>query len=181
MAALLARSDIAADTTVVFYSGATNANMPATFGYGLLAAIGHGAARPIDGGRKKRLAEQRPLDTAPPTIAQRSNELPAPDWRHRARRDLVQASLGRDDVVLVDVRDAREHAGEWFSPGDHPQPGERAGHIPGAVHLPHEVAPNDVGTFKSADELRRLYTKAGVTPGKLAIPYCTVGGRSSFA
>jgi thiosulfate/3-mercaptopyruvate sulfurtransferase len=94
IAALLARSSIAADTTVVFYSGATNANMPATFGYWLLAAWGHHGARIMDGGRKKWLAEGRPLEGAPPTIAPCPARPQAPDWRHRARRDLVEGSLG---------------------------------------------------------------------------------------
>jgi thiosulfate/3-mercaptopyruvate sulfurtransferase len=180
VAALLARSGIAADTTVVFYSGATNANMPATFGYWLLASFGHGGARIMNGGRKKWLAERRPLELDPPAVAPTSPQLAAPDWQHRARRDLVEASLGRDDVALVDVRNNREYAGELFSPGAPPKPGERAGHIPGAVHLPYESALNDDGTFKPADELCRLYAEAGVTPDKRAIPYCTVGGRSSF-
>lgn len=180
VAALLARSGIAPDATVVFYSGAVNANMPATFGYWLLTAFGHQGARIMDGGRKKWLVEGRPLEGAPPTIAPSPARPRAPDWRHRARRDLVERSLGRDDVALVDVRNSREYAGDLFSPGAPPQPGERAGHIPGAVHLPFEVALNDDGTFNPADELRRLYTEAGVTPDNLAIPYCTVGGRSSF-
>lgn len=92
----------------------------------------------------------------------------------------MQASLDRADVALVDVRGVSEHAGAWFSPGAPPQPGERAGDIPGAVHLPYEVALSDDGTFNSADEVRRLYTAASVTPDTLVISYCIVGGRSRF-
>ncbi len=41
------------------------------------------------------------------------------------------------------------------------------------------MAVNDDGTFKSADELRSLYNKKGVTKDKEVIAYCRIGERSS--
>jgi thiosulfate/3-mercaptopyruvate sulfurtransferase len=35
----------------------------------------------------------------------------------------------------------------------------RGGHIPGAKNVPWKTAVNEDGTFKSADELRRIYTE----------------------
>ena len=39
---------------------------------------------------------------------------------------------------------------------------QRAGHIPTAASVPWSKAANDDGTFKSDDELREIYTEAGV-------------------
>ena len=41
---------------------------------------------------------------------------------------------------------------------------QRAGHIPGAKSVPWAQAVNEDGTFKTADELRELYTAKGVLP-----------------
>ena len=59
-----------------------------------------------------------------------------------------------------------------------PENNERAGHIPGAKHVYFEMALNNDGTFKSADELRRLYEGNGVTPDKEVITYCAAGWRA---
>ena len=53
------------------------------------------------------------------------------------------------------------------------------GHIPGAVNIPWAKAVNDDGTFKSADELTKLYQTVGITPDKEIITYCRIGERSS--
>ena len=53
------------------------------------------------------------------------------------------------------------------------------GHIPGARNIPWSKAVNDDGTFKSADELRKLYEGAGVDFNKPTIAYCRIGERSS--
>jgi thiosulfate/3-mercaptopyruvate sulfurtransferase len=63
---------------------------------------------------------------------------------------------------------------------DYPQEGTlRGGHIPTAVNIPWARAVNEDSTFKSADELRELYTAQGVTPDKEVIAYCRIGERSS--
>lgn len=41
-----------------------------------------------------------------------------------------------------------------------------------------ELAHNDDGTFKSADELSKIFQEKDITPDKLIIPYCAVGARS---
>jgi thiosulfate/3-mercaptopyruvate sulfurtransferase len=56
---------------------------------------------------------------------------------------------------------------------------QRGGHIPGARSIPWNKAANDDGTFKSLDELRRLYGGEGVDGSKPVIAYCRIGERSS--
>ena len=178
--ALLSRSGIAKDTTVVLYSGPPYGAAPATFGFWLLKAYGHRDVRLMNGGLKKWVAEGRPVTTEAPMTAPSVYEAREPDWTLRARRDLVQQAIGKSSSALVDVRNPREYGGEMFWPTEPPKEGERAGHIPGAVHIPLELALNGDGTFKSVEELRALYAEKGVTPDKQVIPYCTVGGRSSM-
>ena len=43
------------------------------------------------------------------------------------------------------------------------------------------MAVNEDGTFKSADELRRIYSAAGITGNRPIITYCRIGERSSHS
>jgi thiosulfate/3-mercaptopyruvate sulfurtransferase len=81
----------------------------------------------------------------------------------------------------VDVRSAAEFAGEIISPSGYEQEGaQRAGHIPGAASIPWSSAVNEDGTFKSADELEKLYRSQGVIgAGDPVIAYCRIGERSA--
>jgi thiosulfate/3-mercaptopyruvate sulfurtransferase len=57
---------------------------------------------------------------------------------------------------------------------------QRGGHIPGAASVPWSQAVTEDGTFKSADELRDLYTGKGVINGDTpVIAYCRIGERSA--
>jgi thiosulfate/3-mercaptopyruvate sulfurtransferase len=65
---------------------------------------------------------------------------------------------------------------------DYPNEGAlRGGHIPGAANVPwaRAVNPED-GTFKTADELRAIYSgEAGLRQDDDVIVYCRIGERSS--
>jgi thiosulfate/3-mercaptopyruvate sulfurtransferase len=76
------------------------------------------------------------------------------------------------------VRLPEEYNGELFRPSAKPKEGQRAGRIPGAVHVPWETAVNEDGTFKDVDALRSAYQAHGISQDCEIIPYCTVGGRS---
>ncbi|NMG11415.1 sulfurtransferase [Brasilonema sp. UFV-L1] len=172
---LLGRSGIANDTTVVIY-GNHNAIAPIVFWF--LKKFGHDDVRVMNGSRKKWLIEERPLLTQTPVITPTTYTAQNLNSSIRALQEQVQASIGKLDRVLVDVRTPQEYSGEWFSTKP-PEGTERAGHIPGAVHIPYESALNEDETFKSAEELYALYSSKGVTPDKEVITYCAIGGRSS--
>ena len=55
----------------------------------------------------------------------------------------------------------------------------RGGCIPGAVHVEWTTNLRPDGSFKSADELRAMYTAAGVTPDKEVLTYCQGGYRAA--
>ena len=56
---------------------------------------------------------------------------------------------------------------------------QRPGHIPTAINIPWSKAANEDGTFKSDEDLRRLYADEGFDEGRATIAYCRIGERSS--
>ena len=80
----------------------------------------------------------------------------------------------------MDVRSPQEFSGELIAMAGYENEGaQRAGHIPGAASVPWAQAVQEDGTFKSADDLRELYTDKGVLGGKDIIAYCRIGERSA--
>jgi thiosulfate/3-mercaptopyruvate sulfurtransferase len=82
---------------------------------------------------------------------------------------------------LIDVRSPGEFRGEITHMPEYPQEGVlRGGHIPGARSVPWKTACNDDGTFKTAGELRKIYTEnLALRPDDNIIAYCRIGERSS--
>src|SRR5579864_4136044 len=100
--ALLGKSGISNDTTVLLYGD--NNNWFAAYALWNLKYYGHKDARLINGGRKKWQDEGRELVTDAPTIKPTTYKAGQPDKSIRALRDQVLADLGQAGVVLVDVR-----------------------------------------------------------------------------
>ena len=173
---LLSRSGISNDTTVIAYG-----SYPGTSGwiFWLLKVFGHDFVRVLNGGYQKWMAENRPLTTELPIVTPTDYRAQVPNPSLRVSFQEVQASVDRSDCVLLDVRTPQEYTGEWFF-DQPPQGTQRAGHIPGAVHIDHLLTLNQDGTFKSIDELQALYSSKGITPDKEIFPYCAIGGRSGY-
>jgi thiosulfate/3-mercaptopyruvate sulfurtransferase len=176
--ALLGRSGISNDTTVILYGDMNN--WFATFAFWLFKMYGHGDVRLMDGGRKKWLAEGRELTTDVPDYPVATYTAQEPNLELRAFRSFVEDSIGDPRRALIDVRSPGEYSGELLAPADLPQEGaQRGGHIPGAANISWGQAVRDDGTFKSAEELHNLYGSRGITPDKEVIAYCRIGERSS--
>ena len=175
VASLLGDSGIADDSIVVAYS-----DHPALgpWIYWYLRTIGHADVRVLNGGRKKWTAEGRTVTDQVPAVTPVTYRVGAFDSQHRADLDDARAAIGDPDTVLLDVRTADEFDGELFLIAP-PEQGERAGHIPGAVHLYYEDAMNDDGTFRSSGELAELLASVGVSATNPVITYCAVGMRSA--
>jgi thiosulfate/3-mercaptopyruvate sulfurtransferase len=174
--ALLSERGVANDDTVVLYGG--NNNWFAAYAYWYFKLYGHTDVRLLDGGRKKWELESRELVTEVPARAAATYRASDPDLSIRAFRDEVLAAIGTDN--LVDVRSPDEYAGRLLAPAHLPQEqSQRGGHIPTARNIPWSKAANDDGTFRSDDELRGLYSDAGVDLDKDTIAYCRIGERSA--
>jgi thiosulfate/3-mercaptopyruvate sulfurtransferase len=175
--ALLAASGIGNDTTIVLYGD--NNNWFAAWAFWQLKIYGHPDVRIMDGGRKKWLAESRELSTDAPRFGAKNYAAAEADLSLRAFLPEVQAVDTRNGGVLVDVRSPQEFTGEILAPPGLPETCQRGGHIPGARSIPWAKACNEDGTFKSYEELARLYEAEGVTRDKQVIAYCRIGERSS--
>jgi thiosulfate/3-mercaptopyruvate sulfurtransferase len=156
-----------------------NNNWFAAYAFWLFSIYGHEKLYLMDGGRKKWLAEGRPLTTDVPRYPRTRYQAEEPDWTLRAYSAQVMQAIGNPQVALVDVRSPQEFTGEVIAPSGMTETAQRGGHIPGAVNIPWAQAVNEDGTFKTVDELRALYASKGVTPDKEVIAYCRIGERSS--
>jgi thiosulfate/3-mercaptopyruvate sulfurtransferase len=174
--ALLSERGIGNDDTVALYGG--NNNWFAAYAYWYFKLYGHDKVVLVDGGRKKWELESRPLTNEVSTREPTSYTASEPDLSIRAFRDEVVEAIGAKN--LVDVRSPDEYSGRLLAPAHLPQESaQRGGHIPSAVNVPWSKAANDDGTFKSTDELRQLYTEAGLDTGTDTIAYCRIGERSA--
>lgn len=128
---LMTRSGIANDTTMIAYG-----SYPGTGAwiFWLLKLFGHEDVRVLNGGHQQWVAEQRPVTAELASFPSTAYRAKAPDANLRVLRPEVEAAIGSNDSMFLDVRTPQEYRGEVFL-DQPPQGTERAGHIPGAVHL----------------------------------------------
>ena len=168
---------ISDDHLVVLYGDRNN--WFAAYTYWYLKYYGHDNVKLLNGPRERWIAEGRPTTSELPEHPAATFTAHDGDDAIRAKRDEVLRALD-DSHQLVDVRSPQEYSGELLSAAGYENEGaQRAGHIPGAHSVPWAQAVNDDGTFKSADELRDLYTAKGVLTGDPVIAYCRIGERSA--
>ena len=176
---LLGAHGISERDTVILYGD--NNNWFAAYAFWLFKIYGHRDVRLMDGGRVKWLNESdKALTTKPSTPRPASYTASGPDLTLRARVTDVLSVVEHASNNLVDVRSPDEFTGKLLAPPGLTETAQRAGHIPGAKSVPWSTAVNSDGTFKSADELRKLYLEsAGVDAARPTIAYCRIGERSS--
>ena len=173
---LLQRVGVNDDTTLVLYGDFNN--WFAAFAFWVFKYYGYKDVRLMNGGRKKWLEEDKPVTKDIPSHAKGNFNASEPDSSIRVFLRYVRDTLG--SKILVDVRGPKEFTGEILAPPEYPtEHAQRGGHIPGAVNIPWGQAVNEDGTFKSADELQKLYQSKGVAADKEVISYCRIGERSS--
>jgi thiosulfate/3-mercaptopyruvate sulfurtransferase len=175
---LLQKAGINHDTTLVLYGDFNN--WFAAFAFWVFEYYGMTNIKIMNGGRKKWLEEDRPISKDNPTFPMGNFKPSEPNPALRAFLNQVRESLNSDQIKRIDVRSPQEFSGEITAPAEYPtEHAQRGGHIPGAVNIPWAKAVNDDGTFKSADELAKLYQTVGIMPDKEIITYCRIGERSS--
>jgi thiosulfate/3-mercaptopyruvate sulfurtransferase len=177
---LLQRAGINNDTTLILYGDFNN--WFAAFAFWVFKYYGYKDVRLMNGGRKKWLQEDRPVSKDLPNYSRGNFRASEPDKNIRIFLNEVKQALdAKDRIRMVDVRSPKEFTGEILAPPEYPtEHAQRGGHIPGAENIPWGQAVNDSdGTFKSADELKKLYESKGITPDNEIIAYCRIGERSS--
>jgi thiosulfate/3-mercaptopyruvate sulfurtransferase len=175
---LMQRGGINNDTTLILYGDFNN--WFAAFAFWVFKYYGYKDIRIMNGGRKKWLEEDRPLSRDVQKYPKGNFKAAEPDKSIRVFLNYVRDSIGSGQKVLVDVRSPKEFTGEILAPPEYPtEHAQRGGHIPGAFNIPWGQAVNEDGTFKSTEELKKLYESKGITSDKEIITYCRIGERSS--
>lgn len=140
--------------------------------YFTLDYLGHGSnASLLDGGLEKWIKEYsatRSTTTSPGTAMFTVHlhpeliiELPA-----------VSAIVSNRSVAIIDARQPADYFGTTADPSI-----RRPGHLPGAKHVfwAGTLVDQQNPVFKTAMQLRALYTATGVKPGARVIVYCKTG------
>jgi thiosulfate/3-mercaptopyruvate sulfurtransferase len=177
---LLQKAGVNDDTILVLYGDFNN--WFAAFAFWVFKYYGYKDIRIMNGGRKKWLEEDRPVTRDIPNYSRGNFKASEPDKNIRVFLNEVKQALDtKNRIKMVDVRSPKEFTGEILAPPEYPtEHAQRGGHIPSAVNIPWAQAVNDNdGTFKSADELKKLYESKGIAPDKEIIAYCRIGERSS--
>jgi thiosulfate/3-mercaptopyruvate sulfurtransferase len=178
--ALMSRIGATPETIMVFYGDKNN--WWATYAFWIFQLFGHTRSKVMDGGRLKWSRENKPMTREVPRFVSshyQANE--RDDRKIRAFREQVLKHITTGSQ-LVDVRSPEEFRGERLHMDGYPNEGAlRGGHIPHAVNVPWSRAANtEDGTFKSFDELRKIYLEEQkLQPQENVITYCRIGERSS--
>jgi thiosulfate/3-mercaptopyruvate sulfurtransferase len=164
VAALMESMGIGNDTTVVAYDG--SGGLYAARFWWVLSYYGHTKVRVLNGGWNKWFNQGRPITTDVTQPAQ-ATFIAREQTDRVCLLDYGVSSVGQSDTIFLDVRSD----GEWL--GTNNRRNQRAGHVPGAVHLEwlNFVTDDKYQTIKPAHELRGMLEERGVTPDKQVITY----------
>jgi thiosulfate/3-mercaptopyruvate sulfurtransferase len=134
----------------------------------------------LNGGLTKWMKEGRPLTTKEPKVTPKKF-VARPNPKLIATAEWVKDNLNNPDVRVVDARTPVEYQGKQTHPRKVKDPDiKRGGRIPGAVLINWIDTINlEDRTFKSADELRKIYEQAGATKDREIVTYCRTGVRAA--
>ncbi len=137
----------------------------------MFRVMGHEDVAVLNGGLKKWLAEERPVESGPAGLrtqrhftARKNSELV------RDLQDMIGlVESGRSQIV--DARSKARFEGHEVEL----RPVPKLGHMPGARNLPYGTLIAGNGALKPAEELRAAFEGAGINPGKPVITTCGSG------
>jgi thiosulfate/3-mercaptopyruvate sulfurtransferase len=169
--ALMAKLGVNDATRVVVYD--ERGGVYAARLWWILNYFGHPNVALMNGGWVKWSAEQRSAVTASVTTSDaRFTARPQPQWLATAT-DVVGA-IDKPGVKIVDARTQAEIDGKDL------RGIKRGGFVASSVPVYWEdLLDAQQRTFKSADELKKIYEDRGILPSLDVIAYCQVGMRAS--
>lgn len=142
-----------------------------------LTVFGHPEVRVLNGGMPKWEAEGNPVDREAPTI---NPPIPKEEWtldrsmvvsmeevsRIIDSMEAVSAE-GEPTNLLPIVVDARPGP-RFTAEAPEPRPGMLNGHMPSARSVPHSslLQADAFNTFKSSEELHKIFANAGINPAR---------------
>lgn len=170
---LLGDAGISNDTLVVIYDGGEGA-----IASGLWFALdffGHKKVKVLNGGFRKWMKESRPVTQDVSKITKKKYVAKAHPEKV-VNRKWVKKNMHKNNTMIVDTRSRDEFIGKDLLPGI-----KRGGHIPGAKNLEWSKFSGKLETLKSADDIKKILAKAGITRDTQVVSYCHQGiGRATF-
>jgi thiosulfate/3-mercaptopyruvate sulfurtransferase len=163
-AAMCQNLGIGDDTLVIAYDN--NQSLYAARLWWALNTYGHGNAKVLNGGWRGWIAGGHGVGLDRPSAAQGVTFTPNRDESLLVKADELKEACSLEGNVVWDVRSD----GEWD--GSEMRGNQRAGHIPGAVHLEwFNVMDRQTHRFRPAGEIRQLLADNGITPDKNVYTY----------
>lgn len=169
---VLRKLGITPDTYIVLYDG-DGSHHHVTRVYWTLKYWNLDKVSIMDGGKFLWEKEKRPITKDIPNVKPRHLEVKyPPNIKIRARYspEMIKA-LATGDSIIIDGRTEKFFKGEVYSLDKW----VRSGHIPGAINVFTLDAMTKDKTYRSVDELKKIYEGKGVTPDKKVITYCDTG------
>jgi thiosulfate/3-mercaptopyruvate sulfurtransferase len=168
--ALMATLGVSDATRVVVYD--ERGGLYAARLWWILNYFGHRNVALVNGGWLKWTAEHRQTSVAATAVAAgHFTARPQPQWVATAS-DVV-AAIDKPGVKILDARTQAEIDGKDL------RNIKRGGFVPSSVPVYWEELLDAQKTFKSADELKKIYEDRGIVPSQDVIAYCQVGMRAS--
>ena len=159
---------ITTDSEVVVY-GQSPTN--AARAWWILKYVGVEQVAMLDGGWTAWLESSAATDDMPPVIA--SVEF-TPRFQSDRLARIQQLASEESNSTIIDTRSDGEFNGT-------DGPGERRGHIPGAVQIEWSEFMTEDGRFRTSAEIQAMLVERGVEPGSQQVVHCQTGGRASVA
>ena len=157
------------ETTTVIYDEGDS--LDAARAFWTLEYHDHADVKILNGGWSKWVADGNPVTMDLPTFEKTIyNATLRPELL--ATAEFILDNLENPEILVLDVRSPSEFNGIDVR-------ANRGGHIPGSVNVEWTRVLNPDGTFKSANELVRMYQEVGVTEDKEIISTCQSGHRAS--
>ncbi|MCP5382147.1 MAG: 3-mercaptopyruvate sulfurtransferase [Kordiimonadaceae bacterium] len=132
--------------------------------------FGHEDISILDGGFKKWSKEGRPTQSDIPAFS--SSHYQAQKDEHKIRNlDQIKANIKSNKEQVIDARSR----GRFLGTAPEPRPESRSGHIPGSYSVPFNELLNEDGTYKSRNELKKIFVENGVDLNKPIVTSCGSG------
>jgi len=160
------------DSLVVIYSDGADA-LAARFWW-TMEHIGHKNMCILDGGFDKWVEEGLNVVNEVTEIEPVEYEMGGPDPTCMVDTDWVVEHYANPDVKMVFSLPFGSYYGQQV-------PGPKQGHIPRSTCIPVNLHFTPESTWKSAEELRKMYQDFGVTSDKMVVNYCLNGAGSAVS
>ena len=175
MEKLLSRLGVTADTMVVLTDDLQN--RASVRMYYTLKYFGHKDVRILNGGTLVWFTAKNGLSTEVPEIKPTEYSIQSVNKEYVAKIEAVQNAIDDASCHLIDGRPGDQFSGAKPGKAFHTNKAHsRRGHVPSAESIPWADNLNPDGTFKSVEELKKLYQSHGInTDDGEVITYCNEG------